>query len=87
MICTTCNSRQCFKHNILHGTLSCEEFDAANDERTKEEEATRKYLDEHTKKSPNPSCGLYTVKEGRACDHITCEHLEPRLYGISKVTC
>ncbi|KAL2068960.1 hypothetical protein VTL71DRAFT_15298 [Oculimacula yallundae] len=74
MTCEACGFQTCPRHKLpYHDGQTCEEYDSTRQEQIEQEATSEKYLAETTKICPGPGCGIHTIKEGRACDHITCK--------------
>lgn len=57
-----------------HAGLTCEQYDAGQVERNRQEAASAEFLATKTKVCPNPRCGVH-VDKYTGCDHVQCKNL------------
>ena len=74
MTCTTCRFKTCFTHKMpWHKGLTCNQYDAKQAKRVRQEAASAEVLSKTTKVCPNPKCGLHLDKYA-GCDHVRCKY-------------
>ncbi|KAG8784399.1 hypothetical protein FS842_008646 [Serendipita sp. 407] len=70
--CHRCGHKSCYRHRVeWHEGYSCKDWDNREERWAREDVLSQEWVQEQTKRCPNPDCNRPIRKE-EGCDHMTC---------------